>query len=243
MRDTHKVSGSGLTLLAGLLAPLAALAGDGGSITFSPDANAVPAAGGPALAVLAGLLALLGVQAARQRRATGLVLCLALGAAMAGSGSFQLVQESRALVLNTPVDNPSGQTLRISDSNEVFQNVSGVPLAVTDLTTSCVQESTGPSFTQCAVGVRMEDGDTCAVNLDCRLQESDRRLKTDLRVVGATVHGLALYEFRYRGRAGVYEGVMAQDVLAVMPEAVVKGSNGYYAVNYDLLGAPFRRVR
>jgi hypothetical protein len=40
-----------------------------------------------------------------------------------------------------------------------------------------------------------------------------------------------------------YEGVMAQDVLKVMPEAVSIGPDGYYRVNYKMLGVPLRRYR
>ena len=71
---------------------------------------------------------------------------------------------------------------------------------------------------------------------------SDIRLKEDVRRVGETVLGLSLYRFRYRGRPETFEGVMAQDVLKVMPSAVVVKEHGFYAVDYGALGAPFRRV-
>jgi hypothetical protein len=71
---------------------------------------------------------------------------------------------------------------------------------------------------------------------------SDMRLKTDIRRVGTTTHGLPLYTFRYVGAPGLYEGVMAQDVLGVMPEAVSVAEDGYYRVDIELLGVPFRRL-
>ncbi len=71
---------------------------------------------------------------------------------------------------------------------------------------------------------------------------SDLRLKTDIRQVGTAAHGLPLYTFRYLGETGLYEGVMAQDVLSVMPKAVSVGEDGYYRVDYELLGIPFRRL-
>jgi hypothetical protein len=71
---------------------------------------------------------------------------------------------------------------------------------------------------------------------------SDVRLKTDIRQVGTTAHDLPLYTFKYIGEDGVYEGVMAQDVLPVMPEAVTVGDDGYYRVHYDMLGIAFRRL-
>lgn len=73
--------------------------------------------------------------------------------------------------------------------------------------------------------------------------ESDIRLKTDIRRVGTTAHNLPLYTFRYIGKDDRYEGVMAQDVLKVMPSAVSVGDNGYYRVNYDMLGIRMRHLR
>ena len=72
--------------------------------------------------------------------------------------------------------------------------------------------------------------------------ESDIRLKTDIHQVGTTAHNLPLYTFRYIGKDGQYEGVMAQDVLRVMPIAVSVGEDGYYRVNYDMLGIEMRRL-
>ena len=72
--------------------------------------------------------------------------------------------------------------------------------------------------------------------------ESDIHLKTDIHQVGTTAHNLPLYAFRYIGKDGRYEGVMAQDVLEVMPTAVSVGEDGYYRVNYDMLGIKMRRL-
>ena len=74
------------------------------------------------------------------------------------------------------------------------------------------------------------------------LPTSDIRLKTDIRRVGTTAHDLPLYTFRYIGKDGQYEGVMAQDVLKVMPIAVSVGEDGYYRVNYVMLGIEMRRL-
>lgn len=74
------------------------------------------------------------------------------------------------------------------------------------------------------------------------LKKSDMRLKTDITRVGTATHGLPLYTFRYIGETGLYEGVMAQDVLGVMPAAVSVGEDGYYRVDYELLGIRFHRL-
>lgn len=66
---------------------------------------------------------------------------------------------------------------------------------------------------------------------------SDRRLKEDIRLVGRTFDGLNVYTFRFRGQPTVHMGVMAQEVEAVKPEAVVHLPDGYLAVDYSLLAA------
>ena len=71
---------------------------------------------------------------------------------------------------------------------------------------------------------------------------SDLRLKTDITRIGTAAHGLPLYTFRYIGETDLYEGVMAQDVLHVMPTAVSVAEDGYYRVDYEQLGIPFRRL-
>jgi hypothetical protein len=71
---------------------------------------------------------------------------------------------------------------------------------------------------------------------------SDVRLKTNIQQIGTAAHNLPLYTFSYLHEEGVYEGVMAQDVLNVVPAAVVVGGDGYYRVNYEMLGIEFRRL-
>ena len=71
---------------------------------------------------------------------------------------------------------------------------------------------------------------------------SDVRLKTNIQRIGTAAHNLPLYAFSYLDEGGVYEGVMAQDVMNVMPAAVVVGEDGYYRVKYEMLGIEFRRI-
>ncbi len=71
---------------------------------------------------------------------------------------------------------------------------------------------------------------------------SDARLKQDVCRIGTTVFGLPLYRFRYLGKTETYEGVMAQEVLKVMPGAVSVAADGFYRVNYRALGTVMRRI-
>ena len=69
---------------------------------------------------------------------------------------------------------------------------------------------------------------------------SDRRTKTDLQWVGMTPEALPIYRYRYVGMSTRFEGVMAQDVLARRPDAVIHGSNGTMMVDYAKLGTQLR---
>lgn len=64
---------------------------------------------------------------------------------------------------------------------------------------------------------------------------SDRRLKTDIKRVGELPSGIPVYTFRFIGTDEVHRGVMADEVLPVIPEAVTRDADGYYMVRYDLL--------
>lgn len=85
------------------------------------------------------------------------------------------------------------------------------------------------------IAVTVADTGTTAVT-------SDERIKTDIKPVGVTAHGLPLYQFRYTGLPGSYEGVMAQDVARTVPDAVVQTGYGFMAVDYGKLGIEMRRV-
>lgn len=67
---------------------------------------------------------------------------------------------------------------------------------------------------------------------------SDSRLKKDVVHVGDDARsGLNLYEFAYIGGDGRrFRGVMADEVQAVMPQAVTHDGRGFALVNYEMLG-------
>lgn len=62
---------------------------------------------------------------------------------------------------------------------------------------------------------------------------SDRRLKTDVRRVGQTDGGLPIYTYRYLNAGPYHMGVMADEVEAVNPEAVMDHVSGYKMVLYS----------
>ena len=64
---------------------------------------------------------------------------------------------------------------------------------------------------------------------------SDIRAKENIVSVGER-NGFKLYEWNYIGQSQRYRGVMAQDLLKDMPEAVILGADGLYRVDYSKLG-------
>lgn len=62
---------------------------------------------------------------------------------------------------------------------------------------------------------------------------SDRRLKTNIVRVGTHKRGFGIYDYELFGHP--QRGVMADEVQKIMPEAVVKGPDGYLRVRYELL--------
>jgi len=65
---------------------------------------------------------------------------------------------------------------------------------------------------------------------------SDIRLKRDIEPIGQLANGLDLYRYRYLWSDQLYVGVMAQEVAAIEPAAVMRGADGYLRVNYARLG-------
>jgi len=71
-------------------------------------------------------------------------------------------------------------------------------------------------------------------------RRSDATLKHDITLLGRLNNGLGFYRFSYNGSNRVYVGVMAQEAQTIIPEAVVRGRDGYLEVFYDKLGLKFQ---
>ena len=76
------------------------------------------------------------------------------------------------------------------------------------------------------------------------IMASDRRLKQDIELVGRDERtGLNLYEFAYKDMPHErWRGVMADEVLQVMPSAVHTNDEGFMSVDYGALGIEMTQV-
>jgi hypothetical protein len=71
-------------------------------------------------------------------------------------------------------------------------------------------------------------------------RRSDSRLKHEIILLGHLNNGLGFYRFVYNGGEKAYVGVIAQEVQRVIPQAVVRGRDGYLRVFYDKAGLKFQ---
>lgn len=62
---------------------------------------------------------------------------------------------------------------------------------------------------------------------------SDARLKRDIEWLGFTLpNGIKLYKYRFLGKSSMEIGVLAQEVMEIMPDAVTYDSHGFMMVDY-----------
>lgn len=236
-------------------------------VQYGPFAEPVPGLGGLALVALAGLMlfALWRMKKSGFEGGRFLALALMTGALASGISGVKLVADARAngganIVL---LDQAGGGTVQLDEGLNCLRNVTprvqqilainAIPLengGGNDGSCYVLQQGGGPAD-ECQVGTQLQPTLACFLNVlgpfnggnNGGAQDSDLRLKADLVRVGTAANGLPLYEFRYLGGDTRYRGVMAQDVLLLMPEAVVIRPNGYMAVRYDLLGLEMSAVQ
>lgn len=73
---------------------------------------------------------------------------------------------------------------------------------------------------------------------------SDKTLKENIQETGKSESGIPIYHFEYKNKKhgeGRFEGVMAQDLLELKPEAV-KEKDGFLTVDYSKIDVDFRRL-
>jgi hypothetical protein len=123
-----------------------------------------------------------------------------------------------------PTDKPLLARHRRDDPN----NWTGdVPLS---LANSQKTSASSTSVLSCPLGVKSNG------NCEAPIVVSDRRLKRDIVLLARRRDGIGIYRYRYLWSDTVYVGVMAQEVAAIMPDAVMCPGDGFMRVNYARLG-------
>lgn len=144
------------------------------------------------------------------------------GAQGASSGAFGVANQNLA----TGMQAGSGVQQGYGQALQGYGNIMGnyTSLGNTAMQASAAQQAAGMSALGSIAGV----GTAFAL-------KSDMRLKENIEPVGKLPSGIGVYKFDYIDGAKDQIGVMAQEVLPIIPEAVLVGDDGYYMVDYGKL--------
>jgi hypothetical protein len=77
----------------------------------------------------------------------------------------------------------------------------------------------------------------------CRCQ-SDVRLKKDINKIGISPMGIPIFTFRFKSdkQETLYQGTIAQEIINIIPEAVIMGNNGFYMVDYSKIDVEYKKL-
>jgi hypothetical protein len=74
-------------------------------------------------------------------------------------------------------------------------------------------------------------------------QKSDISYKENINLIGQSPSGINIYEFNYIGEEGLYEGIIAQELVGTEYEnALTINNDGKYLVNYDQIDVQFKKI-
>jgi hypothetical protein len=71
---------------------------------------------------------------------------------------------------------------------------------------------------------------------------SDIRLKEDIELIGKSELGINIYTFKYIGKEGIYQGVMAQELIGTPHESALHFDGEYYSVDYSKIDVEFIKL-
>jgi hypothetical protein len=102
---------------------------------------------------------------------------------------------------------------------------------------------------------QINGGDICYCNSDplspitfhiqsyCNNQKSDITYKENLNLIGKSPLGINIYQFNYKGENGLYEGVIAQELIQTQFEAALsKNEDDLYVVDYNKIDVEFKKI-
>lgn len=77
----------------------------------------------------------------------------------------------------------------------------------------------------------------------CNNQKSDIRYKENLTQIGVSDFGLNVYQFNYRNEEGLYQGVIAQELIETKyADSVSLNEDGLYVVDYNKIDVEFKKL-
>jgi len=77
----------------------------------------------------------------------------------------------------------------------------------------------------------------------CNNQKSDIGYKQNINLMGKSNNGLNIYNFNYKNEEGLYQGVIAQELIGTKFEAALsKNNEGLYEVDYNKIDVEFKKL-
>jgi hypothetical protein len=77
----------------------------------------------------------------------------------------------------------------------------------------------------------------------CNYAKSDIAYKENLNLIGKSPNGLNIYQFNYKGEDGLYEGVIAQELIGTKYEDTLsKNEDDLYMVDYNKIDVEFKKL-
>jgi hypothetical protein len=118
--------------------------------------------------------------------------------------------------------------------NPMFSNVSQVGVAAPDYMgqVNNTYNAQMQQYNQAQAAQSQALGSIFGLAGSAAMAFSDRRLKDNIVRIGTLANGLATYAFNYIGSKARQFGVMAQEVLGVVPDAVIVAPSGHMVVDY-----------
>jgi hypothetical protein len=168
--------------------------------------------------------------------------------------TFTLANGAGALTADIPTSNPQLGTLSLSVSISGDPGSGGTANSATGYVAEGTQLSYSPTYSSSdTIYVRFRlvghtaaanqnrtctftsNGQTDAVVITKNTPRSDRRLKTNIEMIGHSPSNIPIYTFNYKTDLTIkYKGVMAQDLLEMgITEPVIMGDDGFYGVDYN----------
>jgi len=168
--------------------------------------------------------------------------------------TFTLANGAGALTALIASSNPSYGTLSLSVSISGDPGSGGTGNSATGYVAEGTQLSYSPTYSSSdTIYVRFRlvghtgsanqnrtctftsNGQTDAVVITKNTPRSDRRLKTNIEMIGHSPSNIPIYTFNYKTDLTIkYKGVMAQDLLEMgITKPVIMGDDGFYGVDYS----------
>lgn len=84
----------------------------------------------------------------------------------------------------------------------------------------------------------------CVYCGSCCKCQSDIRLKKDINKIGISPMGIPIFTFRFKSdkQNTLYQGTIAQEIINIIPEAVIMGDNGFYMVDYSKIDVDYKKL-